>query len=73
MESELILEASKLDSLLNFKLQFMSLSTPCPHPLITPCGTKPYEFIKAVMQFKLVSGRYRSKYSLLLQLYLVLK
>ena len=57
-ESKLILEASKLDSLVNFKPQYMSLST--PHPLITSCGSNPYEVNKAVIQLKLLSGRYRS-------------
>ena len=56
-ESKFIAEASKLDSLLNFKPQYMSLST--PHPLITSCGSNPYEVNKAVIQLKLLSGRYR--------------
>ena len=51
-------EAAELDSLYCFKPQFMSLST--PHPIITSCGTNPYEINKAVIQLKLLSGRYRS-------------
>ena len=57
-ESKLTLEASRLDSLANFKPQYMSLFT--PHPLITSCGSNSYEVNKAVIQLKLLSGRYRS-------------
>ena len=51
-------DAAELDSLYCFKPQFMSLST--PHPIITSCGSNPYEINKAVIQLKLLSGRYRS-------------
>ena len=30
-----------------------------PHPLITTCGSNPYEINKTVIQLKLLSGRYR--------------
>ena len=57
-KEKLCLESSRLDSLVFFKPQHMSLST--PHPLITSCGSNPYEINKAVIQLKLLSGRYRT-------------
>ena len=35
----------------------MSLSS--PHPLITSCGSNPYEINKSIIQLKMLSGRYR--------------
>ena len=51
-------EASRLPSLHYFKPQFMSLST--PHPLWSTCGSNSYEICKAVIQAKMLSGRYRT-------------
>ena len=57
-ETKLRNDAAPLDSLAFFKPQNMSLST--PHPIITSCGSNPYEINKAIIQLKLLSGRYRS-------------
>ena len=51
-------EASNLPSLCFFKPQFMSLLR--PHPLWTTCGSNSYEICKAIIQAKMLSGRYRS-------------
>ena len=51
-------EASCLDSLIYFKPQFMSLLT--PHPLWSTCGSNSYEVCKAIIQAKMLSGRYRT-------------
>ena len=51
-------DAAKLDSLIYFKPQYMSLDT--PHPILTTCGANVYEINKAICQLKLLSGRYRS-------------
>ena len=51
-------EASRLPSLLYFKPQFMSLSA--PHPLWSTCGSNSYEICKAIIQAKMLSGRYRT-------------
>ena len=50
-------ETSKLSSLKYFKPEFYSLTT--PHPIWTTAGTNPYEVEKAVVQARLLSGRYR--------------
>ena len=57
-EEKLRHESSQLDSLVFFKPDYMSLSI--PHPLITTCGSNPYEINKAVIQLKFLSGRYRT-------------
>ena len=57
-EKKLVLESAPLDSLAFFKPQYMSLSS--PHPIITTCGTNPYEINKAIIQLKFLSGRYRT-------------
>ena len=43
-------------SLKYFRPEFMSLTK--PHPLWLTCGTNPYEVHKAVVQAKMLSGRY---------------
>ena len=50
-------EAAQLDSLLYFHPKYMSLQT--PHPLWTSCSSNPYEVQKAVVQSRMLSGRYR--------------
>ena len=59
-EEKLRAEASPtaLPSLSFFKPHYMSLS--CPHPLVTSCGSNPYEINKSIIQLKMLSGRYRS-------------
>ena len=57
-EDNLRLEASPRTSLFLFKPQHMSLSI--PHPLITTCGSNPYEINKGIVQLKFLSGRYRT-------------
>ena len=51
-------DVSALPSLQYFKPQYMSLSR--PHPLFQTCGQNSYEICKAVVQAKMLSGRYRS-------------
>ena len=51
-------EAYHLPSLRYFKPQFMSLLR--PHPLWSTCGSNSYEICKAIIQGKMLSGRYRS-------------
>ena len=53
-------EASKLPSLEYFHPQVMSLSH--PHPLWTTAGSNPFEISKAVIQARMLSGRYPSDY-----------
>ena len=48
--------ASMPSSLLYFKPEFMSLSK--PHPLWTTCGSNPFEVHKAIIQARMLSGRY---------------
>ena len=36
------------------------MSLQSPHPLWTSCGSNPYEICKAVIQAKMLSGRYRT-------------
>ena len=57
-EQQLRLEASNPDltSLRFFKPSFMSLLT--PHPLWATCSSNPYEINKAVIQARMLSGRY---------------
>ena len=51
-------ESSHLSSLEYFKPNFMSLLV--PHPIWSTCGSNPYEISKAIIQAKMLSGRYRS-------------
>ena len=51
-------EVSQLSSLMYFKAHFHSLVT--PHPIIWTPGANPYEVAKAVIQLKMLSGRYRT-------------
>ena len=51
-------EVAQLSSLKYFKAQFHSLAT--PHPIIWTPGANPYEVTKAVIQLKMLSGRYRT-------------
>ena len=51
-------EVVQLSSLTYFKAQFHSLVT--PHPIIWTPGANPYEVAKAVIQLKMLSGRYRT-------------
>ena len=57
-EQQLRLEASdpNLTSLTFFKPCFMSLHA--PHPLWTTCSSNPFEINKAVVQARMLSGRY---------------
>ena len=51
-------DAALLPSLEHFKPQFMSLSR--PHPLFQTCGNNSYELSKAVVQCRMLSGRYKT-------------
>ena len=57
-ETNLREEAVKMkeNSLKYFCAEFMSLSK--PHPIWTTCGSNPFEINKAVVQAKMLSGRY---------------
>ena len=57
-EVKLRQEASLLPSLKNFKPEFHSLSN--SHPILWTAGTNPYEVSKALIQLKMLSGRYRT-------------
>ena len=57
-ESTLRSEAVNLSSLRYFKPAYMSLCK--PHPLLWTAGSNPYEVSKAVVQCKMLSGRYRT-------------
>ena len=50
-------EASTLPSLKYFIPEYHSLSS--PHPILWTAGANPYEVTKAVIQCKMLSGRYR--------------
>ena len=52
-------ESSSLDSLAYFKPEFHSLLH--PHPILWTAGSNPYEVSKALIQCKMLSGRYRSE------------
>ena len=52
-------EASLLPSLTYFKPEFHSLVT--PHPIYWTAGSNPYEVAKAIIQGKMLSGRYRTE------------
>ena len=49
-------ESSSLTSSPYFKAQYMSLMH--PHPLLSSCGSKPFEVHKAVTVARMLSGRY---------------
>ena len=55
-EMKLRADAQPLDSLQYFNPKFMSLIR--PHPIWTTCGSNPYEVNKAVIQARMLSGRY---------------
>ena len=57
-EQKLRTKAAKLDSLVNFRADYYSLSK--PHPIWTAAGSNPYEVEKACVQAKMLSGRYRT-------------
>ena len=59
MQLKLRAEASQLQSLDFFKTDFMSLSS--PHPLWLTSTQNPYEINKAVVQARMLSGRYRTE------------
>ena len=58
-ETKLRREASPLLSLSYFKPEFHSLTK--PHPLLWTAGPNPYEVTKAIIQCKMLSGRYRTE------------
>ena len=58
-EQKLRTEASPLTSLSYFKPEYMSLCR--PHPIWCTAGSNPYEISKAVVQSKMLSGRYRTR------------
>ena len=58
-ESKLRAEAEALTSLAYFQPNFMSLKT--PHPLWSSAGSSPYEVTKAIVQARMLSGRYRTE------------
>ena len=55
-EKKLRQEASPLDSLMHFKAHFHSLSS--PHPILWTAEPNPYEVSKAIVQSRMLSGRY---------------
>ena len=57
-EKHLRVEALKLrdHSLKYFRAEFLSLTK--PHPLWSTCGSNPYEIHKAVVQARMLSGKY---------------
>ena len=52
-------DSAPLTSLKFFKPNFMSLNR--PHPIWTTCGNNSFEVTKAIIQARLLSGRYRSE------------
>ena len=58
-EQKLRSEADLLPSLVYFKPQFMSLTA--PHPIWQTAGSNPYEVSKAIVQARMLSGRYRTE------------
>ena len=58
-ESKLRDEAQNLSSLAFFKPEYHSLSS--PHPIWSSAGSSPYETKKAVVQARMLSGRYRTE------------
>ena len=55
-ENKLRLEAATLTSVPYFKPEFMSLSS--PHPILTSCGSNPFESHKAIYACRMLSGKY---------------
>ena len=58
-EKELRSHAERLDSLIYLKTHFMSLTK--AHPIWTTCLSNPFEVNKAVVQARMLSGRYRTQ------------
>ena len=58
-EKDLRSHAERLDSLLYLKTHFMSLAK--VHPMWSTCLSNPYEVNKAVVQARMLSGRYRTQ------------
>ena len=58
-ETKLRKETTKLPSLRYFRPDYMSLTS--PHPLWKTCGSNPYEIHKAVIQARMLSGRYQTE------------
>ena len=58
-EQRLRSEAAPMTSLLYFKPDYMSLAR--PHPIWWTAGSNPYEVSKAVIQCRMLSGRYRTR------------
>ena len=56
-QTKLRLSSSKLDSLIYFKPEFMSLNR--VHPIWSTCGNNSYEVTMAIVQVRFLSGRYR--------------
>lgn len=52
-------EAASLPSLTYFNPHFMSLTK--PHPMWTTCANNSYEVCKAIIQAKMLSGRFRTE------------
>ena len=57
-EQKLRLESRALTSLVYFDPRYMSLAR--PHPIWWTAGSNPYEVSKAVIQCRMLSGRYRT-------------
>ena len=58
-ETKLRLEVSPLLSMSYFKPEFHSLVQ--PHPILWTAGPNPYEVSKAIIQCRMLSGRYRTE------------
>ena len=58
-QKKLRAEVSNLDSLIFIHPNFMSLKF--PHPIWSTAGTNPYEINKAIIQARMLSGRYRTE------------
>ena len=58
-ETKLRLEVSPLLSITYFKPEFHSLVQ--PHPILWTAGPNPYEVSKAIIQRRMLSGRYRTE------------
>ena len=57
-ETQLRESSSSLSSLLYFNPNYMSLSK--PHPLWTSCSNNSYDVSRAVVQARILSGRYKT-------------
>ena len=58
-ERKLREEASLMSSLVHFKPELLSLTR--PHPVWWTAGSNPYEVSKAIVQCRMLSGRYRTQ------------